>query len=108
MIGGPLPLADERRRLEAVHARHAHVEQDDGEVVLQDVAQRLAPRARRDDVAVGPRQQVLQRDQAVQLVVDDEDVGLGRAQGRRLQPSDRASEARSSSASCSMFTGFEM
>ena len=39
-------LLDERRRLEAVHARHLHVEQDEREVLLQDVAQRLLARAR--------------------------------------------------------------
>ena len=41
---GPLALANQRGRLEAVHLRHVDVEQDDGEVVFQaDIAR---PRVR--------------------------------------------------------------
>ena len=46
------PLADEQRGLEAVHDRHVDVEQDDRELHLQDVAQRLLPGPRADDVLV--------------------------------------------------------
>ena len=47
---GPLSLANQGGRLEAVHFRHVDVEQDDGEVVLQQTAQGLAPGGRLDDV----------------------------------------------------------
>ena len=40
----PLALPDERGGLEAVHLRHHDVEKDHGEVVIEQVAQRLPAR----------------------------------------------------------------
>ena len=37
-------LADHRRELEAVELRHADVDQDDGDLVLQQMLERLAGR----------------------------------------------------------------
>ena len=39
-------LADHRGELEAVELRHADVDQDDGDVVLEQMLQRLAGRTR--------------------------------------------------------------
>ena len=47
---GPLPLANQRGRLEAIHLRHVDVEQDHGEIVLQQTAQRLAAGKCLDDI----------------------------------------------------------
>src|SRR5688500_12515004 len=69
-----LDAADRRRGLEAVDARHAHVEQDRGVLVLQHLAQRLFTRAR----AVQTRAQILeqraQREQVLRLVVDQQQL----------------------------------
>ena len=82
-----LPLADEARGLEAVHAGHVDVEQDDRELAVQDVPQRLAPGVGADDRRV--RQVLehrLERQELLGAVVDDQDAGLGvgHSQGCRM------------------------
>ena len=47
-----LALADQRRGLQARHAGHVDVEQDDGELALEQKLQCLLARRRRDDVLV--------------------------------------------------------
>ncbi len=83
-----LAAADERRRLEAVEARHVHVEQDDGEVALQDFLQRVLARARRDHVLLQILEDGLQHEPLVRAVVDDQDVGA-RPRSGAAQPFDR-------------------
>ena len=75
---GPLALADERGRLEAIEPRHVHVEQDDREVVDQQAAQALRrPRRPRRPSGRGsparPRWPAASRH-----VVDEQDLGFGR------------------------------
>ena len=71
-----LARADQARGLEAVDARHAHVEQDHREVVLEREAQRLLARLRHHQVLPERREQLLQREQALRLVVDEQDLRL--------------------------------
>ena len=47
------PLPQERGRLEAVHRRHVHVEQDDRELVLEEQTQGLPSGRRRLDLEAG-------------------------------------------------------
>jgi hypothetical protein len=72
---GAAPLADQPGSLEPVHARHPHVEQDDGELVLQDQAQRFGARAGDHEILPERLQHLLQRIQTVRLVVDEQDAG---------------------------------
>jgi hypothetical protein len=80
------PRPDELRRLEAVHARHVHVEQDHRALVVEQPAQGLLAGGSGDDVLVqlledGPEHHAL-----VEPVVDDEDVRAveRRRGGRRV------------------------
>ena len=79
MIGdvlGALALADERGGLEAVHAGHVDVEQDDGELVVEQCAQRLAAGVGADDVLAQLLEDRFERQQLLGLVVDEQDVDL--------------------------------
>ena len=73
---GAPPLADERRGLEAAHPRHLDVEDDDREVLVQEVPERLLAGARERD----PRRQAAQERpdgvKAPLVVVHDEDPRL--------------------------------
>jgi hypothetical protein len=73
---GALALANELGGLEAVHAGHVDVEQDYGEVVVEQAAQRLTPGIGADDGLPKLLEHRLERQQLVRLVVDDEDVDL--------------------------------
>ncbi len=70
------PLADQRGRLVAVDVGHHDVEQDQGEVLLEDLAQRLAPGPRPDNPVVRLVEHGLEGDQVLVAVVDDENVDL--------------------------------
>ena len=71
-----LALADEGGGLEAVHARHVHVQQDHREVLVQDVLQRLLARLGLDQVLAELGQDGLQDDELVGTVVHEEDADL--------------------------------
>ena len=73
---GALALPDERGRFEAVHPRHVHVEQDDGEILLEQTAQRFLARSGADQILVQLGQHRLVREQLVGPVVDDKDADL--------------------------------
>src|SRR5471030_9287 len=79
-VGRAGALVDRLGRVEAVHAGHVHVEQDHREVVLEDLAQALLAGAGADHLVrllFGPlRQQTGQREQAVGVIVDDQDLGF--------------------------------
>src|SRR5262249_9737960 len=75
-VGGLLAAADERGRLQAVHARHVDVEQDDGEVLFQHAAQRLLAGARKDEVLPQLAQDGLHDEQLLRQIIDDQDVDL--------------------------------
>ena len=73
-----LDAADRRRGLEAVDARHAHVEQDGGEVALQHLAQRVFAGLRAVHLGAHVLEQRAQRVQVSWLVVDQQQVHEGR------------------------------
>jgi len=75
-IAGAVALADHLRRGEAVDARHLHVHEDRGEVVLQHALQRLLARERGHDARAQRAQDRFHRQQARRVVVDDEDACL--------------------------------
>ena len=72
---GLLAAANQRRRLEAVEPWHVDVEQDQREIALQYLAQRLVTGRRRVQVLVEFLEQRPVDQQLVRPVVDDEDVG---------------------------------
>ncbi len=66
--------ADQRRGLEAVHDRHVDVEEDDGEVAVEEVLERLLARERLDDVLAQLGEDGLDGDELVRVVVDHQDL----------------------------------
>ena len=73
---GALPLPDECGGFEAIHAGHVHVEEDDGEVLLQKATQSLAAGPGADKILAQVCQDRLVREQLVGAIVDDQDVDL--------------------------------
>ena len=61
-------------QLEAVELRHADVDQDDGDVVLQQNLERFARRRRANEVLIQLGQDDLVAQQLGWLVVDQKDV----------------------------------
>ena len=51
----PRVLADHRRQLEAVELRHAHVNQDDGDILLEQLLERLPGRSGLDEILAQTR-----------------------------------------------------
>ena len=70
-----LAFPDQPRRLEAVDARHAHVQEDHRKLLLQDAAQRLFAGIRQHQVLPQALQQLLQRHEISPVIVDDQDAG---------------------------------
>jgi hypothetical protein len=69
-------LADHRRQLEPVQLRHAHVHQQNGNVSLQKMRERLPRRAGLDQVLPQLAQDRLIAEELTRLIVDQEDVDL--------------------------------
>lgn len=67
-------LADHRRQFEAIHFRHAHVHQHDGDVVLQKTRQRILPRIRFEQVLSKITEDRFVTQQLGRLVVHQQDV----------------------------------
>ena len=108
---GARPLPDHLRGLEAVHPRHVHVEQDDGEILLEQAAQRLLAGPRLDEILIQLLQQHLVREELIRPVVDDQDINLlvGAVLLDRIAAIVyRCSQLRSSVSRRSVSTGFEM
>ena len=70
----PLPLLDQLRGLEAVHARHLDVEQDRRELLVEQAPQRLLARRGADEVGVERLQDRLQGEQVLRPVVDEQQL----------------------------------
>ena len=68
-------LPDDFSELEAVQLGHAHIDQHDGDVVLEQVLQRLASGARLDEVLAEVGENRLVAEQLARLVVHQQDVG---------------------------------
>jgi len=71
-----VPLSASQR---ARPSGHLDVEEHEREVVLEQQAQCLVARARPDQLAVGVAQELLERDEALHLIVDNEDARHHRA-----------------------------
>ena len=77
----PAPFADQGRGLEAVHPRHVDVEQDDREVALEHLLQRLLARCGGEQILAEVLEDRPVDQQLVGPIVDDQDIG---AVGLRL------------------------
>ena len=69
-------LADHGGELEPVQLRHADVDQDDGDFVLEQKFQRLAPGSGDDQIFAKLLQDDLIGEQLRRLIVDQKDVYL--------------------------------
>jgi hypothetical protein len=73
-VARPLPLPDERGRLVAVEIGHRDVEQDEGEVAREDLAQSVASGPRADEAVARIRQDRFEREQVLLVVVHEENI----------------------------------
>ena len=88
-------LADHRGQLVAVEVRHADVDQDDGDLVLQQRLERLARRVGADQLLAQLGEDGIVGEQLGRLIVDDEDLDRVRPQGdRHLQAPIPCASAR--------------
>ena len=71
-----LALPGDGGGLKAVEAGHHHVEEDHGEVLVQEALERLLARLRADHAVSERRQDGLERQEIRRVVVDDQDGGL--------------------------------
>ena len=71
---GPFPAANQLGRLQAVHSRHVDVEEDDGELVLQHLPERLLARIRGDEVLAELLENRAVDDVLVGAIVDEKNV----------------------------------
>ncbi len=77
----PLAPLDQLRRLEPVHPRHLDVEQDRGELVAEQVAQRLLAGGSANELLPERLEERLQREQVLGPVIDEEELrALGHTQ----------------------------
>ena len=97
-VAAALALADELRRLEAVHLRHDDVQQDDGEVLVSRWRSASRPLRAGDEPLPQRRQRGLQRQQPLGLVVHQED-GDARSTAALTRCTFRLRGARTSRAS---------
>ena len=74
-VAGTVAAADELGGGEAVQALHLHVEEDDGEILLEQQAKRLFAGAGRDQVLTEVREDRFQGQQVGRLVVHQQDIG---------------------------------
>ena len=72
MIG--VARADELRGLEAVHAGHRDIEDDQREILIEQAAERLDSGMREHELAAERCQRGLDRDQVGLVVIDHQDV----------------------------------
>ena len=102
------PGSDQPGGLEAVQVAHAHVQQDQGEVLLEELAEGLPARPRADQPLAEGRQDAFQRDQVGRCVVYQQDGGRGDRFQVQVRSTAPAVQRRSSSISCSASTGLAM
>jgi uncharacterized protein YihD (DUF1040 family) len=101
-------LPDHRRELEAVEIRHAHVDQNQRDLILEQALERLARRAGLEEPLADLRKHDLVAQQLCFAVVNEEDVDLvGPVDGFAAHGGlHRCSHMRSAESSCSTLTGF--
>ena len=101
-------LVDQRGGLEAVHARHAHIQQDDGKVVLHELLERIHAGAGRDQVLAQLCQDDLVGEQARRLVVDEQHVHFFLRLAMPPCTITDAAICAADASSCSVSTGLAM
>ena len=69
-------LADHRRQLEPVELRHADVHQDDGNLLLEQLLERLPRRRRLDQILSQAFENRLVAEQLGGLIIDQQDIDL--------------------------------
>ena len=74
-VPAPLSLLDVQSRLEAVEARHLHVEQDHGEVAGEDTLERFVSRPGQHEVLPQWLEDLRQGHEVLPAVVDEENAG---------------------------------
>jgi hypothetical protein len=78
-------LADHRRQLEPVELRHADVDQDDGDILLEQLLERFARRGGLDQILAKLGENRLVAQQLGRLVVDQQNIDLV-TRGHRHSP----------------------
>src|SRR6476620_8279214 len=73
---GSWPLPAHRGGFEAVHSRHVHIEENNGELLLQQTTQSFATRSRANQILIQFREVRLVREKLVGPVVDKQDINL--------------------------------
>ena len=97
-------FADHRGEFEAVEFRHADVDQDDGDVVLEQEFERFAPRGRRDQVLAELLQDDFIGEQLCRLIVHQKNIDFLLV--HHLHVADqRWSHIRMARSNCSVLTG---
>ena len=98
-------IVNQRRGLEAVHARHLHVEQHHREFLLHERFERFEAGIHRHEVVAQRLEDGAVRQQPRRLVVHQQDVGgiVAVRNGRRVVHG--CNHMRTSDSSCSVFTG---
>ncbi|OIQ65460.1 hypothetical protein GALL_529810 [mine drainage metagenome] len=97
-------LVDHGGKLEAVQFRHAYVDQDDRNFVLEQVFERFTSRARDDKILAELLENNLIGQQLRRLIIDQKDVYLFVV--HHLATNQRCSHMRIASSNCSVLTGF--
>jgi hypothetical protein len=83
-------LTDHGRKLKTVELGHADIDQDDGDVVLEQDFQRLAAGGRNNEILAQLLQDHLIRQKLRRLIVDEEDVDLFMISHQRHRINDEA------------------
>ena len=78
-MAGPLAPLDQLSRLEPVQPRHLDVEQDRGELFLEQVPERLLAGPRADELLAERLEERLEREQVLGPVVDQQQLGDARS-----------------------------
>ena len=77
--GGFLPLLDHLRQLEAIHARHLDIEDQQREILGDKGEQRFVGGVGADQPVAGIIQHSFQRGQVLRLVIHEQDVDRARS-----------------------------
>src|SRR4051812_10200571 len=102
-------VADHGGELEAIELRHRDVEQDEGDIHLQQLLKRLPRGTRLDQVLAQLTQNDLIAEQLGRLIIHEEDVDpilALRVHDGAVPVCHRCSHMRSAESNCSVLTGF--
>ena len=102
----PRVLSDQRCKLKAIELRHADIDEDDRNLILEKLLQRFFSRHRLDEIVTQRLQDHLIGEQLRWLIVYQEDVDLVLGGHSDIHPFQRCSQRRKVASNCSVFTGF--